>query len=298
LGPRVTPAMTAVPQTLAAARAGRYAVAAFNVFDLESMMSVLETAANAASPVIVQTSAIVARRLGPGLIAAIFREIATPTPRAVALQLDHCSDLGLISACFEAKWDAVLFDGSTLAPAENARLTAEVVREAHRCGVAVEGELESIGGTETGVRRVIRRRAPVAEMVEFIGSTGIDAFAPSIGNVHGRTTGPAHLDVSCVSELAALTSIPLVLHGGTGVPERVLRALIDAGIAKVNVSTDLRDAYLQSAHGYLTSVGSIADPIALQDEVRGAVSGAVAKHLARVGSSGRAPLPIFAGAGR
>lgn len=290
--------MTVVPEILAAARSGRYAVGAFNVFDVESMASVLEAAANAGSPVVVQTSAIVARRLGPRLIAAMFREMGTRSPVPVVLQLDHCSDLGLISACFEAKWDAVLFDGSMFDPADNARLTADVVREAHRCGVAVEGELESIGGSEAGVDAVIRPRCTVPQMLEYIESTGIDAFAPSIGNVHGRTAGPLHLDIDRVSELAAATAVPLVLHGGTGIRDRELGSLIDAGIAKVNVSTDLRDAYVRSASRYLGSVRGSADPIALQDEVREAVSRTVAKHLIRLRSVGQASLRTFDGAAR
>jgi fructose-bisphosphate aldolase class II len=290
--------MTVVPEMLAAARSGRYAVGAFNVFDIESMASVLEAAANAGSPVVVQTSAIVARRLGPRLIAAMFRAIVSGSAVQVGLQLDHCSDLGLISACFEAKWDAVLFDGSMLDPAENARLTADVVREAHRCGVAVEAELESIGGSEAGVDAAIRPPCTVQEMLEYIESTGIDAFAPSIGNVHGRTTRAISLDVDLVSQLAVATSVPLVLHGGTGIQDRVLASLIDAGIAKVNVSTDLREAYVQSASRYLGAVGISADPIALQDEVRGAVGQTVAKHLIRLRSAGQACALTLGGAAR
>ncbi len=287
-----------MPEILAAARAGRYAVGAFNVFDVESMASVLEAAAQAVSPVVVQTSAIVARRLGPRLIAAMFREIGSGSPVPMGLQLDHCRDLGLISACFEAKWDAVLFDGSMLDPAENARLTAEVVREAHRSGVAVEGELESIGGSEAGVRTMMRPSCSVADMLDYIESTGIDAFAPSIGNVHGRTTRPLHLDVDRVSQLAAATSVPLVLHGGTGIRDGVLDSLIDAGIAKVNISTDLRDGYVRSASRYLSCVGGSADPIALQDEVRSAVGATVANHLIRLRSAGHASAWTFNDAAR
>ncbi len=280
--------MSVVPEMLAAARSQTYAVGAFNVFDVVSMTSVLEAALKADAPVVVQTSAVVARRLGPGLIAAMFREISARYRVPSALQLDHCSDLGLISACLQARWDAVLFDGSMFEPDENARLTSEVVAEAHRCGVAVEGELDSIRGSEAGVPSVVRPLRSIRETLDFIEATGIDAFAPSIGTVHGRTEDPIRVDIERLSELAAATPVPLVLHGGTGIPDQVADSLIDAGITKINVSTDVRDAYMEAVRDYVANGPSDADPITMQDRVSQALRGSVSMHLKRTRSYGQA----------
>lgn len=268
-----------VPSLLLNARAEGYAVCAFNVFDETSMAAVLGAASEVEAPVIVQTSAIVARRLGPGLIKAMFQELAGSRRPTAALQLDHCSDLGLVSACLEARWDAVLFDGSAMETVDNMRVTAEVVAEAHRCGVAVEGELESIRGVEAGVRSVVRPPSSIEAMIAFIEATGIDAFAPSIGNVHGRATGPPSIDIALTRDLAAVSPVPLVLHGGSGIDEAVLRELIQVGIAKVNVSTDILDAY--SAAVMRSAVGRVrVDPIEIHTAVGEAI-GAVASGQIR-----------------
>lgn len=272
---------------LADARSGGYAVAAFNVVDAVSMAAVMEAAASEASPVIVQTSAIVARRFGAGPLAATFRVVAARISVPVALQLDHCADLELIRDCIGAGWDGVLFDGSSLEPAENIRRTRQIVDEAHRCEVAVEGELEAIRGREAGVASSNGQRRPLEESVAFIEATGIDAFAPFIGNVHGRTDVPAVLDVKRASVLAGMSRVPLVLHGGTGIGEDVIRSLITAGIAKINVSTAIREAYMRAVRNQVAADATGDDPIALFDRIEASISEAASRHVRWVGSTGR-----------
>lgn len=276
-----------VPGMLAAARAGTYANAAFNVFDELTMSTVLNAAAAAGSPVIVQTSSIVARRLGPRVIAAMFREMTRGSSIPTALQLDHCSEIGLVSACIEARWDAVLFDGSALDPRENIRLTSEVAAEAHRCGVAVEGELESIRGNEAGVSSSNGPSRSLEESLDFIEATGVDAFAPSIGNIHGRADGPVRLDVGRVRALAAASPVPLVLHGGTGIDEDAINSLITAGIAKVNVSTEIRETYMNAVREHVALDPKGLEPTALFDVVGASLATTVSTHLRRFRSEGR-----------
>ena len=183
------------------------------------MDGVIRAAAEAQAPVIVQTAAVTARTWGPATLAAAFRTLAERTSVTAILQLDHCDDPALIDACLAAGWDAVLFDGAGLEPdGITLRETRAIVARAHAAGGAVEGELESIAGNEPGASAGRRAPATFEENLRFIEATGIDCFAPSIGNVHGRATVPVVLDVDRVRQLApAATKVPLALHGGTGI---------------------------------------------------------------------------------
>ncbi|MEO8463247.1 MAG: class II fructose-bisphosphate aldolase [Chloroflexota bacterium] len=281
-----------LPAMLADARSGGYAVAAFNVVDALSMTAVMQAAASEASPVIVQTSAIVARRNGPRPLAATFHAAAALIDVRVALQLDHCSDLDLIRDCMDAGWDGVLFDGSAREPSENIRLTQLIVDEAHRCGVAVEGELEAIRGMEAGVASSSGQPRSLEESLAFIESTGIDAFAPFIGNVHGRTNVPVILDVERTRLLAGMSRVPLVLHGGTGTGEDVIRSLTAAGIAKINISTAIREAYLHAVRDYAATDVMGDDPVALFDRIERSISEVASRHMRWVGSVGQRSTPV------
>jgi fructose-bisphosphate aldolase class II len=248
---------------LSDARAGGYAVAAFNVVDLATMDGVLQAAEASRSPVIVQTAAKTARTWGPAVIAAIFRALGTPLAVPAVLQLDHTSELAVVDACLEAGWNAVLFDGSALPATENIAQTRGVVERAHAVGASVEGELVSIRGQEDGVA-TLAEGSPTTGLddeLAFIEGTGIDCFAPSIGNVHGRTATPPTIDVDRARRLASATSTPLALHGGTGIPADVMHALIAAGCTKVNVSTALREAATAAVRERLPTTGD--DPLPL-----------------------------------
>lgn len=272
---------------LGAARAGGYAVPAINVVDVTSMDGVILAAVESRSPVIVQAAAATARTWGPSVLAAAFAALVARAPVEAILQLDHCSDLVLIDACLEAGWDAVLFDGSSLARADNIKATSYVALAAHERGASVEGELEAIRGHEAGVAS---GRGPVASLDEnlsFIESTGIDCFAPSIGNIHGRTEAPPDLDVDLVGRLNAATSVPLALHGGTGIPREMLKAAIGAGCTKVNVSTALREACRAAIRSTLLADPASDDPVPVLAAVREAARSTAAGTIRLLGSAGR-----------
>jgi fructose-bisphosphate aldolase, class II len=255
------------------------------------MDGVLLAAAEAASPVIVQTAAVTARTWGPATLAAAFRALVARSGAAAGLQLDHCSDDGLIDACLVAGWDAVLFDGASLAPARNVQLTRAVVARAHAAGVSVEGELEAIGGFEPGAST---RRKPLASPeanLRFIERTGIDCFAPSIGNIHGRSSEPVLLDVGRVRDLAETTAVPLALHGGTGIPNATMDALIEAGCCKVNVSTAIREACAEALRRHAAVTNAREDPLAALIAIRDAARTVALDIMSRLGSAGRSHPP-------
>lgn len=270
------------------AREGHYAVPAFNVFNDLTMEAVLAAAEELRSPLIVQTSVKTVRSIGSGLLIAMWRAMTRDLRVPVALHLDHCPDRGVISECLAAGWNSVLFDASTLPIAENRRQCIEVVQEARRSGAHVEGEIESIQGVEDGVGSDAQSRAAsLEEAVDFIKSTGVDIFAPSIGNAHGLYHAPPRLDAQRVSDLVAATGVPMALHGGTGLSRAQFSELIARGCAKVNVSTAVKISYVESTRWYLAEHPDEVDPPSLFRHVRVKVVEMAGDHIRMFGSEGR-----------
>lgn len=268
---------------------GRHAVPAFNVFNDLTMEAVLASAEDLHSPLIVQTSVKTVRSMGSGLLMAMWRAMASNLQVPVALHLDHCPDRQVISECLAAGWNSVLFDASTLAVEENRRQCIEVVQEASRYGANVEGEIEAIQGVEDGLGSDETSRAASLEVaIDFIKSTGVDIFAPSIGNAHGLYQSPPELDAQRVSDLVAATGIPMALHGGTGLSASQFTDLINRGCAKVNVSTAVKSRYAESTRQYLNQHPAEADPPQLFRHVRAEVMNMAKDHIRMFGSEGKA----------
>jgi len=275
-------------EILEAARAGGYAVPALNVVDLASMTAVVRAAGDCRSPIIVQAAARVARWYGPATLAGAFGALAASTPVPMVLGLDHCADVEFVMSCLDAGWGTVLFDGSGLPIEENERQTRLIVERAHIRDAAVEGELEAIQGVEDGATSGKAFFLPVSSSAEFVAGTGIDCFAPSIGNVHGRTANAPELDLARAAAIAAAVPVPLALHGGTGIAGTQLHTLMGMGFAKLNVSTALREAYLGGVRDRLASDPDLDDPVVLLMAAEAAVAAAVADVMRACGSAGRA----------
>jgi ketose-bisphosphate aldolase len=176
----------------------RYGVAAFNIFNDLSLEAILAAAVEARSPVIIQTSVKTVKSLGLDVLFAMWTEMTRDISVPVSLHLDHCPDLEVISACLAKGWNSVLFDASALPVAENKRQTIGVVAEARRYGAGVEGEIEGIQGVEDGHgsdEASTRQSLEVA--LDFIEATGVDCFAPAIGNAHGVYKSEPKLDTAC-----------------------------------------------------------------------------------------------------
>jgi fructose-bisphosphate aldolase class II len=273
------------------ALADRYGVPAFNIVNDLSIEAVLAAAVAESSPVILQTSVKTVRMYGRAQLFDIFRALVRDVAVPVTLHLDHCPDRSVISDCLAGGWNSVLFDAHELDVAENLRQTTEVVAEARARGAHVEGEIEGIQGVEDGVGS---DDAPVVQSLEvavdFITRTGVDCFAPAIGNAHGQYTSAPVLDHQRVSDLVAATGVPMALHGGTGLSVEQFQDLIARGCAKVNISTALKQVYMRSSLEFLRGAEEKGkwDPPSLFTHQRTAVMAMAQEHMRTFGSSGRA----------
>lgn len=283
--------MSVVPinEILDAAFADRYGVAAINIVDDLTLEAVLAAATELDAPLIVQTSLKTVKSIGAGPLYSMWRARADAVPVPVTLHLDHCPDREWISICLRAGWNSVLFDGSELDVAENTRQTVEVVAEAREHGAHVEGEIESVLGVEDGVGSdeagVVH---PVEVSAEFIETTGVYSFAPAIGTAHGLYKAAPELKPERVTELVEQHPIPMVLHGGTGLSADQFADLISRGCAKVNISTALKIAFVDSHREYLEANPGKHDPPSMLKHVRDAVKAMAEHHIGMFGSAGRA----------
>ena len=284
--------MPVVPlkEVLDRAFAERYGVAAINVVNDLTLEAVLAAAVEEQAPVIVQTSVKTVRAIGADLLVAMWRELTAGIEVPVSLHLDHCPDRAVISDCLRRGWNSVLFDGSSLPVEENLRQTVEVVAEARSYGANVEGEIEAITGVEDGIgsdEEAARQSLPVA--LDFIRQTGVDVFAPAIGNAHGVYHSEPRLDAQRVSDIVAAEPIPIALHGGTGMTDAQFTDLIARGCAKVNISTALKVTYMRANLEFLRGAEERDswDPPSLFTAVRTAVKDMAADHIRRFGSAGK-----------
>jgi ketose-bisphosphate aldolase len=270
--------------------ARRYGVAAFNVVNDLTLEAVIAAATELRAPLIVQTSVKTVKSIGLAPLYALFRAFADAAPIPIALHLDHCPDRAMITACLRQGYSSVLFDGSHLPSVEeNKRQTIEVVAEARRHGAHVEGEIEGITGVEDGIGSdLLADIYSLETAVDFVKSTGVDVFAPAIGNAHGVYKAEPVLDAQRVSDIVAQVAVPICLHGGTGLTPQQFDDLIGRGCAKVNISTALKIAYMRAHHDFFQRHPDHADPPVLLRFVRERVLGMAKDHIAMFHSEGKA----------
>lgn len=283
--------VVSLKETLDRALAGKYGVPAFNIVNDLTVEAVLRAAVEERSPVILQTSVKTVKMYGRDQLFAIFSALARDVPVPVTLHLDHCPDRSVITQALEGGWNSVLFDAHELEVAENLRQTTEVVKEARRHGAHVEGEIEGIQGVEDGIgsdEASVQQSLEVA--VDFIQRTGVDCFAPAIGNAHGQYSAAPVLDHQRVSDLVEATGVPMALHGGTGLSKEQFQDLIGRGCAKVNISTALKEVYMKSSLEFLRGAEEKGkwDPPSLFNHQTAAVTEMAREHMQLFGSSGRA----------
>ncbi|MCA1217464.1 class II fructose-bisphosphate aldolase [Streptomyces sp. 8L] len=271
----------------------RYGVPAINIVNDLTLEAVLGAAVEKASPLIVQTSVKTVKSIGSDVLYAMWEAMTAGIEVPVTLHLDHCPEREVITECLRAGWNSVLFDASHLPVEENMRQTVEVVAEARRHGADVEGEIESITGVEDGVGSDTEAaRQDLAVALEFLTTTGVDVFAPAIGNAHGHYKRAPVLDFDRVSDIVAAHPLPIALHGGSGMSNEQFRELISRGCAKVNISTALKETYMQSNLAFLKEAEQRRkwDPPSLFRAVRGDVSELAGSLMTLFGSAGHAPV--------
>lgn len=264
--------LVTLKELLQKANRGHYAIPAFNVDNLEMLQAVLSAAEDARSPIIVATSESSLEYAGFHNLRVLVY-LAAEGKATLALHLDHGKDLALIKRCIDGGWTSVMFDGSDLPYEENVKKTTMVVAWAGKRGVSVEAELGALGTDEDLTKEGATHFTDPAQAVDFVKRTGIDALAISIGTAHGpfKAEGSVRLDFKRLAEIKRLTRMPLVLHGASGIPQKLLRIAhnqcdlmhdcirtegargvsdasvrkaIRLGINKVNIGTDLRLAFI------------------------------------------------------
>ena len=274
-----------------------YAVGAFNVTDLLQFEAVIDAAVEKKAPVIVQTSVKPSKFLGTKVMVAIFRTLAESAPVPVCLHLDHCTEIDYCKKCADAGYTNIMIDASKQSYDENIRQTKEVVDYCHSVGnISVEGELGTVGGVEDQVK-VAEDEAQLAnpqQSVEFVERTGLDIFAPAIGTAHGvyKTKNPK-IDFERLATIHKMINgngikTPLVVHGGTGLPEDYIKKLLAAGGAKFNVSTELKHTLIDAKYEYICAHRDEYDPGKLDVFVRDATRKAVMHWMDMLESSGKA----------
>jgi len=282
--------------TLVAAQKG-YAVGAFNVTDLLQFEAVIDAAIETKSPVMVQTSVKPSQFLGTDMMVAIYRTLAEKAPVPVVLHLDHCTEIDYCKKCADAGYTNIMIDASKQSYEENIRQTKEVVDYCHSVGnISVEGELGTVGGVEDQIK-VAEDEAQLAnpeQSVEFVERTGVDIFAPAIGTAHGvyKTKNPK-IDTERMATIHKMLNgggvkTPLVVHGGTGLPEDTIKKLLAAGGAKFNVSTELKRVLIDAKYEYISAHREEYDPGKWDKFVREATKKAVMHWMQMIESVGKA----------
>jgi fructose-bisphosphate aldolase class II len=284
-------AVVSLKEIVDRAFADRYGVPAINIVNDLTLEAVLAGAVEASSPVIVQTSVKTVKSIGYDVLFAMWTSMTAGIEVPVTLHLDHCPEREVITQCLNRGWNSVLFDASTLPVEENQRQTVEVVAEARSHGAHVEGEIEAIQGVEDGIGSDTEsHRQSLDVALRFIETTGVDVFAPSIGNAHGVYSAKPDLDFQRVTDLVEATGVPIALHGGSGMSDDQFTDLISRGCAKVNISTDLKITYMTSNLAFLKTAEEKNkwDPPSLFSHVRSDIVALTTGLAAKFGSVGKA----------
>lgn len=227
-------------------------IGAFNAHNLEMLPSMIDAAKEAGSPIIIQTSVDTAKYIGYRNLVNVTKGIANIEMVDVVLHLDHAKDFNDIKDAIDAGYSSVMFDGSSLPLKENIMKTKAVVDYAHKYGASVEGELGIIGGTEEGITidgSEVRYTDP-QDAKYFAEASQVDALAVAIGTNHGQFKSKTNVNIPLLAEINDIVETPLVVHGGTGVKEEDIPELIDNGIRKFNVGTELLVSWTETAKLY------------------------------------------------
>jgi tagatose 1,6-diphosphate aldolase GatY/KbaY len=276
-------------QMLEDARNGKYAVAAFNIENMEMVQTVLETAVELHAPVMIQTTPGTVQYAGIEMLAAMVQTAAKSCPVPVALHLDHGESYELAVQALRAGYSSIMIDGSKLPFAGNIAISKRVVEMSHAVGIPVEAELGKVGGKEDGLE-VSDKSATYtdpAEAKEFVLQTGIDSFAVAIGTAHGFYKGEPKLDFDRLAKIREVVEVILVLHGASGVPDDMVRKAITLGISKVNFATELRAALTRGVREALIDQ-NIIDPKKFMANGKKVVKEIVKQKIILCGSDNKA----------
>lgn len=277
-------------EILTEAKKGGYAVGAFNLNNMEILQAIIEAAEEENSPVIVQASQGGIKYAGIEYIAGMAKVAAAKAKVPVALNIDHGTSYEQIVKCVRHGFTALMIDGSKLPFEENIAVTKKVVEIAHPNNISVEAELGKIGGVEDDI--VVEDREATFtdpdEAVEFAERTNCDALAIAIGTAHGVYKGEPKLDFDRLKIISERISTPLVLHGASGVPDEAIRKAVPHGICKINIDTELRQAFSNAVKEVISQKPDEIDPRKLLGPAKESMKQVVRAKMRLFGSAGKA----------
>ena len=265
------------------ARTAGRGVGAFNVVSIEHAEAIVAGAEAARAPVVLQISQnCVAYHGALAPIARACLAIAGQATVPVSVHLDHASTVELVEAAAGLGLASVMYDASALPYLDNVRATTEVTRWCHERGIWVEAELGEVGGKD-GVHSATARTDP-GEAARFVSATAVDALAVAVGSSHAMLTRDAVLDLGLIATIRHTVSVPLVLHGSSGVPDQDLIAAVRAGITKVNIATQLNRVFTAAVRRTLSAEPATVDPRRYGAAGRDAITPEVARLLRLLGT--------------
>ncbi len=300
-------------EVLSVASAEGYAVGAFNINNMEILQSIVETAAEEESPIIVAASPSAIKYAGLEYITTMVKAAAKRNPSIpMTLHLDHGKDIETASMCINGGFTSVMIDGSHLEFEDNIAMTKQVVNLASPKGISVEAELGRLVSQDSAAQDVENPYTDPEAAIEFVDRTSVDALAVAIGTSHGayKFKGEAKLDFERLKAIRKKVRIPLVLHGASGVPSWIvekatkygaewsgakgipddhIKKAISLGIAKINIDTDLRLAFTASVREILTSSPTVYDPRKILGPAKENMKKVVKEKMRLFGSAGKAP---------
>ncbi|HIX43749.1 MAG TPA: class II fructose-1,6-bisphosphate aldolase [Candidatus Kurthia intestinigallinarum] len=283
-------ALVSMKEMLEKAKEGKYAVGQFNINNLEYIQAILQAAEEEKSPVILGVSEGAGKYMG-GFISVVYMvkgliesyKITVP----VAIHLDHGSSFEKCKEAVDAGFTSVMIDASHHPFEENIEITSKVVEYAHAHGVSVEAELGTVGGDEDGVIGGIMYADP-EECRKMVEATAIDCLAPALGSVHGPYHGEPNLGFKEMKEISELADLPLVLHGGSGIPLKDIQKAISLGTAKINVNTENQIAQTAAIREVLENDKKVYDPRKYMGPGREAIKATVIGKIRDFGSNQQA----------
>lgn len=249
-------------EMLLVAKKNHYAVPQFNINNLEWTKYILEAMNELKKPVILGVSEGAIKYMGGyktvySLVTSLIEDLKIEIP--VCIHLDHGTSIESCIQAVDAGFTSVMIDASKYPLDENIRITKEVVDYAHKYNVTVEAEVGHIGGTEDNITSSITN-ARLEDCIELVDKTNVDSLAPALGSVHGLYKGTPNLDFTTMQEINNKLEVPLVLHGGTGIPESQIKRAIECGINKININTELQISWHNAVKEFIKENTDIYDP--------------------------------------
>lgn len=282
--------LVSMTEMLNKAKEGKYAVGQFNINNLEWTQAVLQAAQENNSPIILGVSEGAGKYMGgaevvAAMVNALMETMDITVP--VALHLDHGSTVESAKHYIDAGFTSVMFDHSHFPIDENIEMTKELVEYAHSKGVSVEAEVGTVGGVEDGVTGGVKY-ADLEECKRMVSEAKIDALAAALGSVHGTYDGEPVLGFDEMQAISDATGTPLVLHGGSGIPDYQIKKAIERGHAKINVNTELQQQWTKAVREKLNSDDKVYDPRKVIAPGKEAIVKTTKEIMDMFGSTGKA----------